>query len=127
MRGSWKLSRIAGIDISMHWTFALLLLWVLISAVSAGGLTHAVGEVLFVVLLFGCVVLHELGHALAARAFGIPTHGITLLPIGGVAQLDRIPRNPLQELVIALAGPAVNVVIAALLIPVVTASTGWDR
>ncbi len=124
IRGSWKLTRVAGIDLSVHWSFVLLLIWVLFSTLSASGPTQALSEVLFVVLLFGCVVLHELGHALAARLYGIPTHGITLLPIGGVAQLDRIPRNPFQELVIAVAGPAVNVVIAAVLIPVVATLYG---
>lgn len=127
MKGSWKLSRVAGIDVSVHWTFVVLLVWVLLSALSAGGPARALGDVLFLVLLFGCVLLHELGHALTARLFGIPTHGITLLPIGGVAQLDRIPRNPWQELVIALAGPAVNVVIAVMLLPVVGALYGLGQ
>jgi Zn-dependent protease len=133
MRGSWRLTRIAGIDISIHWSFGLLLAWVMFSALFAGGVVTAFSEVAFISLLFGCVVLHELGHAMAARAFGIPTHGITLLPIGGVAQLDRIPRNPWQEFVIAIAGPAVNVVIAVglfLVLPISygvgeLASVGW--
>lgn len=127
IRGSWKLGRIVGIDLSVHWSFLLLLLWVLMSSLAAGGLSRAVGETVFISLLFGCVVLHELGHALAARAFGIPTHGITLLPIGGVAQLDRIPRNPWQEFAIAVAGPAVNIVIAALLFPLVIAFYGLGQ
>jgi len=127
MRRSWKLGRIAGIDLSVHWSFVLLLLWVLLSSLTAGGLHRAVGETLFVLLLFGCVVLHELGHALAARGFGIPTHGITLLPIGGVAQLETIPRHPWQELAIAVAGPAVNVVIAGVLLPLVIALYGLGQ
>ncbi len=133
MRGSWRLTRIAGIDVSIHWSFGLLLAFILVSGLFAGGVVTALSELAFISLLFGCVVLHELGHALAARAFGIPTHGITLLPIGGVAQLDRIPRNPWQEFVIAIAGPAVNVVLAVglfLFLPISyglgeIASVGW--
>ena len=127
MNGSWRLTRVAGIDISLHWTFGLLMGWVVFAALQAGGLATAINEALFVSLLFGCVVLHELGHALAARTYGIPTNGITLLPIGGVAQLARIPRNPGQELIIALAGPAVNVVIAAFLLVLLTLNAGLEQ
>ena len=124
MRGSWRIARIAGIDLSIHWTFGLLLAWVLMTAMTGFGLGQGLLEVLFVLTLFGCVVLHELGHAMAARMYGIPTHGITLLPIGGVAQLERIPRNPWQEWVIALAGPAVNVLIVGSLFPIVALLQG---
>jgi Zn-dependent protease len=120
MNGSWRITRVAGIDLSIHWTFGLLLAWVLLTSVSGYGWTNGLIQVFFVLTVFGCVVLHELGHALAARVFGISTHGITLLPVGGVAQLERIPREPSQECVVALAGPAVNVLIAALLFPVVS-------
>lgn len=113
MRWSYRLGKVAGIDLYVHVTFLMLLAWVGLSRLFTGyGLDGAVLSVALVGLTFGVVVLHELGHALAARRFGIPTRDITLLPIGGVARLARMPEKPLQELVVALAGPAVNLVLA---------------
>lgn len=113
---AWELGRIAGIRIRVHWSFLILPIWIYFSSILAGsGMTAALATLLFVLAIFVCVLLHELGHALAARQFGIPTRNITLLPIGGVAALERMPRNPAQELWIAVAGPLVNVVIAVVL------------
>jgi Zn-dependent protease/CBS domain-containing protein len=116
MRWSYKLARVAGIDVRVHATFLFLLAFVGFQGYSgtgsARGALVSMGSIL---LVFFIVVLHEYGHALAARRYGIPTVDITLLPIGGVARLARMPREPRQELVIALAGPAVNVVLAGLL------------
>src|SRR5437879_4138070 len=106
MQWSWKVGRLAGIDIYLHPTLWLLLLFVWTSE-PAGLLS-----VFSVAAVFGCVLLHELGHALAARRFGIGTKDITLYPIGGVARLERLPRAPGAELLIAVAGPAVNLAIA---------------
>ena len=103
---SWKLGRIAGIDVFLHPTFLLLLL-----------LPGVAERLPLLLATFGCVLLHELGHALAARRFGIGTSDITLYPIGGVARLTRMPRAPGVELLIALAGPAVNLAIAVGLYP----------
>jgi Zn-dependent protease/CBS domain-containing protein len=111
---SWSLPiiRIAGIQLRIHITFLLLIGWLAIGYYSQGGSAAAVAGVLVILLLFACVVLHEFGHAFAAKAFGINTPDITLLPIGGVARLERMPEEPIQELIIAAAGPAVNLIIA---------------
>jgi stage IV sporulation protein FB len=114
---SWSilLGRVLGTEIRLHLTFFLLLAWIGIAHYLQGGMAAALDGILFIALLFGCVLLHEFGHVLAARRYGIATPDITLLPIGGVARLERIPEKPGEELVVALAGPAVNVAIAALL------------
>ena len=93
-------------------TFLLLLAFLAFSYYAQGGTAVAAGRVVFILLLFVCVLLHEFGHAIAAKAYGINTPDITLLPIGGVARLERMPEKPSEELIVALAGPAVNVVIA---------------
>src|SRR6478736_1779218 len=120
---SWSLPifRIAGIQLRIHITFLLLIGWLAVGYYAQGGSAMALGRILFVLLLFLCVVLHEFGHAIAAKNFGINTPDITLLPIGGVARLERMPDEPRQELIIALAGPLVNVVIALALFVFV----GW--
>ncbi len=116
MPWSIKLGRIFGIDIKMHVTFLLILVW---GAFAYGGSAGPLYGLLVTVSLFTLVLLHELGHSLAALGFGIGVRDITLLPIGGVARLERMPEKPLQELVIALAGPLVNVLLAVGLLPVV--------
>ncbi len=114
MKWSWKIFRVAGIDICLHWTFLLLISWIFFSQLAAGSPWGVAWlNVVFVMALFGCVLMHELGHALAAKMYGVPTKDITLVPIGGVARLDRIPERPLHEFVIAIAGPIVNLAIAA--------------
>jgi len=116
MKWSWNVGKIVGIDLKIHPTFVFLLIWVGFYALFSGGTIATMSmEILFILALFLSVVLHELGHALAARGFGIKTQDITLLPIGGVARLEKMPEDPKEELVVSLAGPSVNVVIAGLL------------
>jgi Zn-dependent protease/CBS domain-containing protein len=112
MGWSLPIFRVAGIQLRIHITFLLLIGWLAFGYYAEGGSAVAASRVIFILLLFVCVVLHEFGHAFAAKAFGINTPDITLLPIGGVARLERMPEEPVQELIIAVAGPMVNVVIA---------------
>ncbi len=126
MRWSWRIGSLAGIELRIHATFLLLVAWVGAAHWASGRSLDAVlGGVFFILALFACVVLHELGHAMAARQFGIPTRDITLLPIGGVARLERMPEKPEQELWVAVAGPLVNVAIAAGLFVWLTVSHAW--
>lgn len=118
MKGSLNLGRIAGIRVEVHWTFLLLIGWIVLVGLSRGSATSTIlWNITFILLLFVCVVMHEFGHALTAKRYNIPTKKITLLPIGGVASFEEMPEDPKQELLVALAGPAVNIVIALLLIP----------
>jgi Zn-dependent protease/predicted transcriptional regulator len=116
VKWSFSIGRIAGIECRVHVTFLLFVAWIAIEqGVQRGDPVHALGTLVLLLLVFACVLLHELGHALAARRYGIGTKDIVLLPFGGVARLERMPEKPAQEMVVALAGPAVNVMLAALL------------
>ncbi|NVB37641.1 site-2 protease family protein [Pseudenhygromyxa sp. WMMC2535] len=122
-RWSWHLGRIFGIPTRIHASFALVLLWIgLTTWRSAHSGWAVLFGVAFALAVFTCVLLHEFGHALVARRFGIETRRITLLPIGGVAELERVPEEPRAELWIAIAGPAVNLGIAAILALVAVAT-----
>lgn len=127
MQWSFKLGSVAGTEIRVHMTFALLLIWIWFMHYRIGGPSAAWEGIAFIVSVFACVVLHEFGHIAAARYFGIRTPDITLLPIGGVARLERNPTKPLDEFVIAIAGPLVNVVIAALVVLVIGGTLGWEQ
>ena len=116
MKWSIRVGRVGGIDVYFHVTFVMLVAALLFLDLANGApLDRALAGVGSVLALFGCVFLHELGHAAAARRYGIRTRDITLLPIGGVSSLERLPERPREELRVALAGPAVNVALAALL------------
>jgi Zn-dependent protease len=123
MRGSIQIANIWGIPVQIHWTFLLVFAWLLyLQHTQAWDLGHTLWAALLVVALFSCVLLHEFGHALTARRFGVRTHDIILSPIGGIARLDRLPDKPWQELLVAIAGPLVNIAIALALSPLVIAS-----
>ena len=116
MRGAYNIVTVRGIHIFIHWTFLLLIGWVLLVNFSSGNNIEQLSwSILFILAVFACVALHELGHALMAARFGIKAKNIVLLPIGGTASIEKFPANPRQELAISIAGPVVNIVIATLL------------
>lgn len=126
MGWSFPIGRLFGSELRIHGTFILLLIWVGFSAYLDGGLWAVTDSLSVILALFACVVAHEYGHALTARRFGIRTPDITLLPIGGVARIERMPESPTAELLITLAGPLVNVVIWAALVLIFAAPTSFD-
>lgn len=116
MKSSLRIGTVRGIGIFTHWTFLVMLVGLFIFYIYQGlTVLAALAGVALITTVFGCVVLHELGHAFMARHYGIPTLDITMYPIGGVARLSRMPKEPKEEFMIAIAGPAVNVVIALVL------------
>ena len=113
MKGSFKLGNIAGIGVFIHWTFSILIAYIIFSSYRAGqNAEQIIWMLVFVLSIFVTVFLHELGHALAAKKYNIKTKDITLLPIGGIARLESIPEKPKEEFVVAIAGPAVNIGLA---------------
>src|SRR4030042_1731515 len=123
MKWSWKIGIYKGIDVFIHATCLRVSVWAGLGYwQQTGTMAGALQGILFTLILFACVVLHEFGHALTARRYGIKTRDITLYPIGGVARLERMPDKPVEELWVALAGPAVNIVIGGLLLVGLVAS-----
>jgi Zn-dependent protease/CBS domain-containing protein len=121
VKWSARIGRFAGIDLHIHATFPLLFIYVgFVYWAQTGTIEGVLFGLALIAVLFFCVVLHEYGHALTARRYGIGTRHITLLPIGGVALLEKMPKDPRQEIVVALMGPAVNVAIAAAIFLVLT-------
>jgi len=127
MGWSLTIGKVAGTAVRIHVTFLLFLAWIFAIYYISGGAQAAWSGLLFLVLLFLCVLLHEFGHIFTARAFGVRTPDVILLPIGGVSRLERIPEKPSEEFLIAIAGPAVNVVIAVLLVLLAGANLATDN
>lgn len=126
MKFSLYLGSYKNVKVFIHWTFSLLLLWIIISNLRQGmPMIDILWVILFVLALFACVVMHEFGHALAAQRYGIQTKDIVLYPIGGVARLEKLPEDPKQELWVAFAGPLVNIVLFIILSTILS-FTGYN-
>ncbi len=126
MKWSLKIGRYAGIDVYLHVTFLMLLAFFGYAGGAFSGDKEGWKVIGLILSFFGCVLLHEYGHALMARRFGVRTRDITLLPIGGVARLERMPDKPIEEFLVAIAGPAVNVLIVAVLAPIIYFTQGFQ-
>lgn len=127
MKWAWRIARVGGVDVFIHFTFLFLLVWIGIAHYAERQeISDVVEGIGFMLVIFFIVVLHEFGHSTAARRFGIRTKDITLLPIGGLARLERMPEKPSQELVVAIAGPMVNVVLAVVLGAVLSVTGAWS-
>ncbi|MEO1985014.1 MAG: site-2 protease family protein, partial [Fuerstiella sp.] len=127
MSKSIRIGTAAGIPVFLHWTFLLIPAYIILSGLATGSPVFGmIADLTFVTAIFACVVLHELGHALAARRFGVRTRDIILMPIGGVARLEKMPKHPREELIVAIAGPAVNVIIASVLLAITVPLIGVD-
>ena len=113
MNWSLRLGTVLGIPIRVHFTFLILLAFFSFGEASRSGARAGLGSLLFMLLLFSCVLLHELGHCVVARRYGVTIASITLYPFGGIAVLNEIPREPAREVLIAIAGPAVDLITAA--------------
>ncbi|MDA7705244.1 site-2 protease family protein [Rickettsiales bacterium] len=115
-KNSINIAKLFGINVQIHWSFLFLLLFFFFSSLyQNSGMEEAIARVLFIISIFGCVILHEFGHALTARKFGCKTKRIIIFPLGGIAEMAKLPEKPSQEFLVAIAGPMVNFVIAALL------------
>lgn len=120
LRGTFQITKLFNIPVLIHWSFILIIFWVMyIGQMEGLSINSMIWLGVFMMALFLCVVLHEFGHALTARYYGIKTYDIILLPIGGIARLQRLPEKPIQEFMVAIAGPLVNVAIALILLPYV--------
>lgn len=128
MRGAFKILTVRGINVFVHWTFLFLVGWIVLVNARSGNDIPALGwSLIFIVAVFACIALHELGHALMASRYGIKAKNVVLLPIGGIASIEKFPDNPKQELMVSLAGPLVNIAIAALLLPFIQPYTPfWE-
>ena len=119
MKGTLKIATLFNIPVFLHWSFPLIFVWILFLGYQIdAGVQPIVMLSVFFISIFSCVVLHEYGHALTARKYGVNTRDIILSPIGGVARLEKIPSRPIEELLVAIAVPAVNLVIALILLPI---------
>lgn len=119
MKGSWRLARLAGVGIDVHWSFSFIILWVIVQGAFEGrAWQHTASVLVGVLLVFGCIMLHEIGHALMALSLNVQVKNIVLLPFGGLAKIETLPHKPLHEVLIAAAGPLVNLALVILLTPV---------
>ena len=125
MKYSWRLARLRGININIHWSFSFVILWVLVQGyIDRRPLDSILLILAGVLLVFGCIMLHELGHALTALSLNVDVKQIVLLPFGGLAQIQTVPERPFHEMLIAAAGPLVNLILVFALLPVLVATGG---